>query len=158
VAGRNAGAVAETLAVRRFKSRYFLAAVTANPVIRVLLADDQPDVMDMLTYAFSVYGSFEVVARASDGATAVAQARELHPDVAVIDLMMPRMNGFEAIAQIRLDAPEVRIAVLSAVDDPTSRRLAGEAGADLYLVKGVFPRKIAQQLVDLMASTHQKVL
>jgi len=132
--------------------------VTANPVIRVLLADDQPDVMDMLGYAFSVYGSFEVVARAGDGVTAVAQARELHPDVAVIDLMMPRMNGFEAIAQIRQEAPEVRIAVLSAVDDANSRRLAGEAGADLYLVKGVFPREIAQQLADLMASTHQKVL
>jgi DNA-binding NarL/FixJ family response regulator len=131
--------------------------VSPNPVIRVLLADDQADVMDMLSYAFSVYGSFEVVARACDGVRAVEMARETSPDVAVLDLMMPRMNGFEAMALIRAERPGTRIAVLSAVDDAQSRRLASEAGADLFLVKGVVPREIAQLLADLVLGSHHPV-
>jgi two-component system, NarL family, response regulator DesR len=131
--------------------------VAPQPTIRVLLADDQVDVIDMLSYALSVYGSFEVVGRASDGRMAVDLARTVRPDVALIDLMMPVMNGFDAIAMIRSELPATRIAVLSAVDDPISRRAAGEAGADLFLVKGVVPREIAQLLADLVLGTRPGV-
>ena len=111
--------------------------------------------MEMLGYALSVYGSFEIVGRAGDGLKAVELARAANPDVAVIDLMMPLMNGFEAIAMIHAESPDTRLVVLSAVDDPNSRRLAGEAGADLFLVKGVVPREIAQLLGDLVLGTRQ---
>jgi DNA-binding response OmpR family regulator len=74
----------------------------------------------------------------------------LQPDIAVVDLMMPGMSGFDAIPLIRSGAPATRIVVLSAVDDAHSRKLALEAGADLYLVKGVLPREMARMLRDLV--------
>jgi DNA-binding NarL/FixJ family response regulator len=105
----------------------------------------------MLRFAFSVYESFEVVGSARDGRTAVALAVETQPDVAVVDLMMPVMDGFEAIAAIRTGAPATRIVVLSAVDDLGSRRRAVDAGADLFLVKGVVPREMARMLSELVS-------
>jgi DNA-binding NarL/FixJ family response regulator len=116
----------------------------------VLLADDHGDIIDMLRFAFSVYGSFEVVGSASDGRRAVDLAIDLQPDIAVVDLMMPVMSGFDAIPLIRSGAPATRIVVLSAVDDASSRKRAVEAGADLYLVKGVLPREMARMLRELV--------
>jgi DNA-binding NarL/FixJ family response regulator len=124
--------------------------VEGTPVIRVLLADDHRDIVEMLRFAFSVYGAFEVVGVAGDGKRAVDLAIDLQPDVAVVDLMMPALSGFDAIPLIRSGAPATRIVVLSAVDDARSRRLALEAGADLYLVKGVLPREMARMLGELV--------
>jgi len=119
-------------------------------MVRVLLADDHGDIVDMLRFAFSVYGSFEVVGSAADGKGAVELAINLQPDVAVIDLMMPGLSGFAAIPLIRAGAPATRIVVLSAVDDAQSRKRAIDAGADLYLVKGVLPREMARMLRELV--------
>jgi DNA-binding NarL/FixJ family response regulator len=124
--------------------------VEGDRAISVLLADDHGDIIEMLRFAFSVYGSFEVVGSAADGLQAVGRAIELQPDVAVVDLMMPALSGFEAIPLIRSGAPATRIVVLSALDDSKSRRLALEAGADLYLVKGILPREMARMLRDLV--------
>jgi len=90
--------------------------VEVDPVLRVLLADDHGDIVDMLRFALSVYGSFEVVGSAPDGRQAVDLAIDLQPDVAVVDLMMPALSGFDAIPLIRSGAPATRIVVLSAVD------------------------------------------
>lgn len=126
------------------------STVGEDRAIRVLLADDHGDIIEMLRFAFSVYGSFEVVGSAFNGRHAVDLALDLQPDIAVIDLMMPGMSGFDAIPLIRSGAPATRIVVLSAVDDAHSRKLALEAGADLYLVKGVLPREMARMLRDLV--------
>ena len=126
------------------------STVGEDRAIRVLLADDHGDIIEMLRFAFSVYGSFEVVGSAFNGKLAVDLALDLQPDIAVIDLMMPGMSGFDAIPLIRSGAPAARIVVLSAVDDAHSRKLALEAGADLYLVKGVLPREMARVLRDLV--------
>jgi DNA-binding NarL/FixJ family response regulator len=119
-------------------------------VITVLLADDHGDIIEMLRFAFSVYGAFEVVGSAPDGRRAVDLAIDLQPDIVVLDLMMPAMSGFDAIPLIRSGAPATRIVVLSAVDDAGSRRRALDAGADLYLVKGVVPREMARLLGELV--------
>jgi DNA-binding NarL/FixJ family response regulator len=119
-------------------------------VIRVLLADDHGDIVDMLRFAFSVYGTFEVVGSAADGRQAVELAIDLQPDVALVDLMMPALSGFDAIPLIRSGAPATRIVVLSAVDDPRSRKRAIDAGADLFLVKGILPREMARMLRELV--------
>ena len=77
-------------------------------------------------------------------------AIDLQPDVAVLDLMMPALSGFDAIPLIRSGAPATRIVVLSAVDDAESRVRAIEAGADLYLVKGVLPREMARMVREVV--------
>lgn len=119
-------------------------------VIRVLLADDHGDIVDMLRFAFSVYGTFEVVGSAADGRQAVELAIDLQPDVALVDLMMPALSGFDAIPLIRSGAPATRVVVLSAVDDARSRKRAIDAGADLFLVKGILPREMARMLRELV--------
>ena len=124
--------------------------VREDRVISVMLADDHGDIIEMLRFALSVYGSFEVVGSAADGRQAVELAIDLQPDIALVDLMMPALSGFDAIPLIRSGAPATRIVVLSAVDDAKSRRQALEAGADLYLVKGVLPREMARLLRELV--------
>jgi two-component system, NarL family, response regulator LiaR len=124
--------------------------VAVDRVITVLLVDDHSDIIEMLGFAFSVYGTFEVVGTAFDGRRAVELAIDLQPDIALVDLMMPALSGFEAIPLIRSGAPATRIVVLSAIDDGHSRKLALEAGADLYLVKGVLPREVARLLTELV--------
>jgi two-component system, NarL family, response regulator LiaR len=125
--------------------------VAVDRAITVLLVDDHSDIIEMLRFAFSVYGTFEVVGTAFDGRRAVELAIDLQPDVALVDLMMPALSGFEAIPLIRSGAPATRIVVLSAIDDDHSRKLALGAGADLYLVKGVvLPREMARLLTELV--------
>jgi DNA-binding NarL/FixJ family response regulator len=116
----------------------------------LLLADDQPDVLEMLRFAFTVYGRFEVVGCAANGRQAVSIAVDEQPDIAMLGLMMPLMSGFEAIPLIRSGAPSTRIVILFAVDDVQSRRHA--AGADLFLVKGMVPRELARLLSDLVVT------
>ena len=118
--------------------------------MRVLLADDHEDILDLLRLAFRVYGPHQVVGTVPDGRQAVDAAIREQPDLVVIDLMMPVLNGFEAVPLIREGAPRARIAVLSALDDPDSRRRAEQVGVDLFLVKGTIPREMVRRLNELV--------
>jgi len=118
--------------------------------MRVLLADDHEDILDLLRLAFRVYGPHQVVGTVSDGRQAVDAAIREQPDLVVIDLMMPVLNGFDAVSLIRAGAPRARIAVLSALDDPESRRRAMAAGADLYLIKGMVPREMVRVMTEVV--------
>jgi DNA-binding NarL/FixJ family response regulator len=101
-------------------------------VIRVLIADDHPVVRDGLSGIFGGAEDFEVVGLASDGEEAVELARRLKPDVVLMDLRMPRMDGVTAIRQL---APAQRILVLTTFDADTDVLPAIEAGATGYLLK-----------------------
>jgi DNA-binding NarL/FixJ family response regulator len=101
-------------------------------VIRLLIADDHPVVRDGLSGIFGGADDFEVVGLASDGEEAVALARRLKPDVVLMDLRMPRMDGVTAIRQL---APQQRILVLTTFDADTDVLPAIEAGATGYLLK-----------------------
>jgi len=101
-------------------------------VIRVLIADDHPVVRDGLSGIFGGAEDFEVVGLASDGEEAVELARRLKPDVVLMDLRMPNMDGVTAIRQL---APAQRILVLTTFDADTDVLPAIEAGATGYLLK-----------------------
>jgi DNA-binding NarL/FixJ family response regulator len=101
-------------------------------VITVLIADDHPVVRDGLSGIFGGADDFEVVGLASDGEEAVELARKLKPDVVLMDLRMPRMDGVTAIRQL---APAQRILVLTTFDADTDVLPAIEAGATGYLLK-----------------------
>ncbi|GAB3830894.1 response regulator [Dactylosporangium cerinum] len=105
-------------------------------VIRVLLADDHPMFRYGLRAALSSDPAVEIVGEASDGADAVRQAVELGPDVVVMDLTMPQLNGVEATRRILQRRPEVAILVVTMFDDSASVLAAVRAGARGYLVKG----------------------
>ncbi len=105
-------------------------------MIRILLADDHPVVRDGLAAMLSTQPDFEVVGEAGTGTEAVAEAARLRPDVVLMDLEMPALDGIEAIRRLRAADPTVQVVVLTAFD--TDERIVGalQAGAQGYLLKG----------------------
>ena len=104
--------------------------------IRILLADDHPVVRDGLAAMLATQADFEVIGEAGTGAEAVDLAALLRPDVVLMDLEMPVLDGIEAIRQLRVAVPSVQVVVLTAFD--TDERILGalQAGAQGYLLKG----------------------
>lgn len=105
-------------------------------MIRILLADDHPVVRDGLAAMLATQPDLEVVGEAGNGAEALAEAARLHPDVVLMDLEMPALDGIEAIRRLRATDPSVQVVVLTAFD--TDERIVGaiQAGAQGYLLKG----------------------
>jgi DNA-binding NarL/FixJ family response regulator len=104
--------------------------------IRILLADDHPVVRDGLAAMLGTQPDFEVVGEAGTGAAAVAEAARLRPDVVLMDLEMPVLDGIEAIRQLRAADPAVQVVVLTAFDTDERIFSALQAGAQGYLLKG----------------------
>jgi DNA-binding NarL/FixJ family response regulator len=104
--------------------------------LRVLVADDHPLFRAGLLTALELSDSVEVVGEVSNGVEAVDRAKHLHPDVVVMDLHMPVLNGIEATRQIISALPETGILVLSMLEDDESVFSAMRAGARGYLLKG----------------------
>lgn len=109
---------------------------TMPEILRILLADDHPVVRDGLAAMLSTQADFAVVGEAGTGAEAVAEAARLSPDVVLMDLEMPALDGIEAIRRLRAADPAVQVVVLTAFD--TDERIVGAlaAGAQGYLLKG----------------------
>ncbi len=103
--------------------------------IRVLLADDHATVRDGLCALLDDSDDIEVVDVAADGLETVGKARELKPDVVVMDIAMPRLNGIEATRRVLKDCPECRILILSQHEDVDHMLDAIWAGASGYLLK-----------------------
>ena len=108
---------------------------------RILIVDDHPLTREALASLLSANG-FEVVGQASGGAEAVELAAELHPDLVVLDLTMPDMDGLEALPRLREAAPEAAIVVLTASEDDTNLLSAIRGGAAGYLLKSEPPERI----------------
>lgn len=125
-------------------------------VIRVVVADDQAAVRDGLVALLSVTPGVEVVGEAADGAAAVAAAETLRPDVVLMDLRMPGVDGVEATRLIGQSAPGVRVVVLTTHADDASILKALRAGATGYLTKESGRAEIARAIEA--AASGQSVL
>ena len=104
-------------------------------MIRLMVADDHPVVRDGLRAMLASQPDFQVAGEAADGAVAVKLAAELTPDVILMDLRMPALDGVTAIRQIRTRQPSARILVLTTYDTDADILPAIEAGATGYLLK-----------------------
>jgi DNA-binding NarL/FixJ family response regulator len=103
--------------------------------IRLLVADDHPVVRDGLRAMLATQPDMELAGEAATGTQAVAQARALRPDVVLMDLQMPELDGPAAIATLRQQAPEVRVLVLTTFGTDADITRAVDAGATGYLLK-----------------------
>ena len=119
-------------------------------MIRVLIADDHAVVRQGLRTFLDLQDDIEVVAEAADGEEALAAALEHVPDVVLIDLVMPRLDGIEVIRRLRETVPAVRAIVLSSFVDDDKLFPAVRAGAAGYLLKDVQP----QELVEAIRTVH----
>lgn len=108
--------------------------------IRILLADDHPVVRDGLVAILSTQSDFEVVGEAGNGRYAIQLVQELNPDLILLDLEMPEMDGVETLQILRSENPDVRVIVFTAFDTDERILTAVQAGAQGYLLKGV-PRQ-----------------
>jgi DNA-binding NarL/FixJ family response regulator len=89
--------------------------MTVSDAIRVLIVDDEEDVRIVLGLQLGIVEGIEVVGDASEGAEAIELCRTLRPQVVVMDLLMPNVNGFEAIARIQEEMPEIGIVAYTGV-------------------------------------------
>lgn len=119
-----------------------------TPRRRVVLADDAPDVRMLLSVQLDLMG-LEVVGEAATGREAVDLVREHRPEVVLLDLSMPEMDGLEAAARIRAQHPEAVIVIVSGYAASTMEEQAREAGADAYVEKG---RDLQQRLAPLVGA------
>jgi DNA-binding NarL/FixJ family response regulator len=117
----------------------------AETLARVLVVDDEPAMREALTELLSGSG-FEIVGAAGDGHQAVDLSSSLRPDLVLMDLRMPVMDGIEATRHIKELAPETQVLILSAYDDAELRRAGADAGIYCYLVKGGAPSLIVDML------------
>jgi DNA-binding NarL/FixJ family response regulator len=115
-------------------------------VIRLLLVDDHAVVREGLRAFLQLQDGFEIVGEAADGEEAVAAAERLHPDVILMDLVMPRLDGVGAMRQLRERAPQSRVLVLTSFLDDERLLPAIQAGAAGYLLKNAEPAELARAI------------
>jgi DNA-binding NarL/FixJ family response regulator len=120
-------------------------------VLRILIADDEPLFAEALEALLGVDQRIEVVGRALDGTQAIELARKLDPDVVLMDLSMPGVNGFGATEQILAEDGDTHILVLSGSDDPADIAKARDAGAAGYITKD----RIAERLVEAILAAAE---
>ena len=114
--------------------------------IRILLADDHAVVREGTRELLEREEDMEVVAEAGDGEEAVRLATSRHPDVVIMDIAMPRLNGIEAAKQIKATSPETAVLVLTAYDDDQYVFALLEAGAAGYLLKDVHADELVKAI------------
>ena len=114
--------------------------------ISVLLVDDHPVVRQGLRTFLELQSDMEVVGEAADGEEAVASVEQLVPDVVLMDLMMPNMDGIEAIRRIRQLSPTTRVIALTGFVDDSKVFGSVKAGAAGYLLKDVQPQDLANAI------------
>jgi DNA-binding NarL/FixJ family response regulator len=118
--------------------------------IRVLCVDDHPLVRDGIAFALQLQKDMELVGLATTGEEAVSEFKRLRPDVTLMDLQMPAMNGIAAIESIRADSPNARIVVLTTYAGDVQASRAFKAGAYGYLLKSM----LRTDLIDTIRDVH----
>jgi DNA-binding NarL/FixJ family response regulator len=113
-------------------------------VLRILIADDHAVIADGIRHLLSAQTDFDVVGTAADGAEAVRLAGELRPDITLMDIVMPHMNGIDAAREIVLRDAEARVIILSMYSDSDRVYQSLQVGARAYVLK----RDLSDELID----------
>jgi DNA-binding NarL/FixJ family response regulator len=125
--------------------------MSVNTCIRVLLADDHAVVRAGIRQFLERAGDIQIVAEASDGEAAQALIEQHRPDVAVLDIQMPKASGIEVTRWVRAHQPAVGVLILTAYDDDPYVMAVLQAGANGYVLKTAAPVEIIQAVRDVYA-------
>jgi NarL family two-component system response regulator LiaR len=120
--------------------------MTDRERIRILLADDHDMVRRGLAVFLQAFPDMELVGEAADGVEAIEQCEQVRPDVILMDVMMPRMDGIEATRHIRSRYPDIQILMLSSSEDEDLIKSAIQAGAIGYVLKDISTNEMADAL------------
>ena len=124
---------------------------SSTPIIRILLVDDHSMVRASLASFLDSFDDIDVVGQAHNGAAGVNACADLQPDVVLMDLIMPEMNGVEAITHIRQQQPQVRILALTSFKEDTLVHDALRAGASGFLLKDDSTDQLVEAVRDVYA-------
>jgi len=119
--------------------------------IRVVVADDSPTALRSVCEYLEFAGGFEVVGTASDGLNAIQLASAHKPDLVLLDLSMPRVNGLEAAEQIRLSSPNLRVIIFSELNGLSIADECRRHGADSFLHKSHLPDSLLPEIERLFS-------
>ncbi len=120
-------------------------------MIRVLVVEDHNVVRQGLVALLNLVEGIHVVGEAADGEEAIAQFRRQKPDVTLIDLRLPKLNGVEVIQQVRLESPQARFVVLTTYDGDEDIYRALKSGAKAYLLKGMTTEELVTTILQVHA-------
>ncbi len=123
-----------------------LPLVEEGVVVRVLIADDHRLMVEGTKQALERAGGFEVVGEAVNGVQVLPLVRRLKPELVLLDLRMPQMDGLTCLAKIKKEFPDMRVAILSVSQDPELIQTALKRGASAYIVKSIDPDDLAAAL------------
>jgi DNA-binding NarL/FixJ family response regulator len=116
--------------------------------IRVLIVDDVSRVREDLSTMLTLAADIEIVGEAANGLEAIRQAQALRPDVVLLDLEMPVLDGCEAAPQIRAVCPSCRVIALTVHDYEAARQKAFQAGMDDFIVKGAPVKTLVHAILE----------
>jgi DNA-binding NarL/FixJ family response regulator len=122
--------------------------------IRVLLVDDEPMFLEALTALLDRDERVQIVGAADTSLRAIELADAQHPDVALVDLAMPGMNGFELTKKLLANEPALRVLAVSGLSQEGAVSLALEAGASAFLLKGGLYDEVGDAIVAAAAPHH----
>ncbi len=126
----------------------------SRPALTIVLVDDSDDVRSLVRTRLRLSGLFEVVGEGRTGHDAIALAAELHPQLLLLDISMPDMDGFEALPALRAAAPGTRVVVFSGFDDADLEVRARALGATDFVPKSLPIKELPARLAGNMASAH----
>ncbi len=121
---------------------------------RILIVDDHPTLREGLRSLLSSQDVFDIVGEAGDGLEAVALVDQLRPDLVLMDISMPRMDGIAATREIKGKRPETKILIFSVYKTPEYIKAALEAGADGYILKESPRTKLILSIKNILAGNQ----
>ncbi len=126
----------------------------SDTVLTAVIVDDTPDIRMLTRLALEMDNRVRVVGEAENGRAGIDVVERHQPDVVVLDMAMPVMDGLEALPHIKRACPTARVLVVSGFDDATVAKSAAEVGADGFLQKGAPPAVLLERVHALAVLPH----
>ncbi|WP_223277509.1 response regulator [Phaeocystidibacter luteus] len=124
--------------------------MTKKPALRVVIVEDNPNMAAAMTEKISFFDELELVGHAPDGVEGVAMIKQENPDLVLMDIQMPHMDGIDATLQVKSFAPHVKVIITTVMDDNEHIFHAIKAGADGYLLKDADPGMLRDAVLEVM--------